>query len=419
VKNNRERIFAIIVGAVALLIVGYFAQSWIYGQFDRRTKEIARLTDEIKKFDRQVKLGQAASRKIAQYEERSLPANPEIARTKYQTWLINEMEAAGLIEPDVRLQPSIGGQKDLFIRHTFDVVAAGTLPQVVDLLYAFYGVDWLHRITLLKLRPVKDSKLLEVTIHIDTLSLKKASSVDKLAPRPSNRLLFASLDDYYDTIVGRNFFGPRNSDPTISISGSQDVFLGREAELTIQGTDPDPLDQVYMSLIQSASPDAKIDPVTGKFTWMPKAAGTYEFVVEGADDGFPSRKSKPEKIVLNVKEQVPTTKAVTFDFAKLTMFTAVLDVAGQGEVWLHVRPTGQMVMLHQGDQFEIGTVKGTVSQIGEYDFSFDFEGKRRKLSKGEWLGDAKVTGDVPQVAVPAKPPAAELEVQAKPVDKAS
>jgi hypothetical protein len=101
------------------------------------------------------------------------------------------------------------------------------------------------------------------------------------------------------------------------------------------------------------------------------------------------------------------------------VLTALLDIDGRGEVWLHVRPTNQMVTLHQGDQFEIGTVKGTVSQINEYDFCFDFEGKRRKLGKGQMLDQANTIGDVPQVASPAKPATPEIEVQAKADDKAS
>jgi hypothetical protein len=419
VKNQRERLFAIIVGAVAIVVVGFFVYGWIYGRFDTRTKEIARLKDEIKKFDRQSALGRAAARKIADYEQRSLPANPESARTGYQTWLVHEMETAGLIEPDVRLGNSQGSDKDLFIRHPFQVEASGTLPDVVEFLHAFYSVDWLHRITQLKLHPVKDSKLLDISLHIDTLSLRKASSVDKLEPRPSNRLSLPDRDAYYDTVVARNFFGPRNVEPKISISGSLESFFPREVELTIKGTDPDPYDQVYYKLVESSAPDAKLDPITGKFTWTPKAVGTYEFVVEGVDDGFPAKFSNREKFVLNVKEQKITAQTPTFDFAKFTDLTAVLDVDGQGEVWLHVRPLGRIEVLHQGDQFEIGTVKGTVSQIGDYDFCFDFEGKRRKLAKGELLDQAKVIGEVPQVAVPAKSPAVEVEVQAKPADKAT
>src|SRR6478609_1955672 len=140
-KNSRERILLVIVGAVALLIVGYFVTSWISGQFSRRAIEMARLKDEIKKFDRQAALGRAAARKIAQFEERSLPAKAEIAKTRYQTWLVNEMEAAGLTEPDVRAVSTQGGDKDLFVKQLFAVEAAGELPQLVELLHSFYSVD--------------------------------------------------------------------------------------------------------------------------------------------------------------------------------------------------------------------------------------------------------------------------------------
>jgi len=418
-KSSRERLFALIVGTVAVLVVGFFLYSWVAGQFDRRAKEIARLNTDIRKFERTGELGRTASRKIAQFEERSLPANPEVARTRYQTWLVNEMELAGLIEPDVRFVTAIGSDKDIFVKQSFSIEAIGTLPQVVELLHAFYAVDWSHRITRLTLRPVKDSKLLDITINVEALSLKRASRVDKLEPKPSQRLALDSRDKYYDAIVGRNLFGPRNNEPKISISGSLDVFLEREAELTIKWTDPDPLDQVYINLIQSAVPDAKLDPATGKFTWRPKEEGKFEFTVEGTDDGFPAKPSNREKFAITVRKQNSEPPKEIFDVAKFTMLTALLDLDGRGEVWLHVRPTGQMVTLHEGDRFEIGSVKGTVSTIGEYDFCFDFEGKRRKLAKGELLEQAKVIGEIPQIASPARSVGAEADVNAKPADKAS
>ncbi len=408
-KNPRERLFAIIVGCVAVLLVGYFVYSWIAGQFRNRANEIATLQKDIKDRERTANKGRAAARKIAQYEERSLPANPEIAATHYQTWLITEMELAGLDAPKMSLASQQGGDKDPFIKQAYQIDAKGTLPQVVELLHSFYRMDWLHRITSLALTPIKDSKWLDIKMNVETLSLRKASNVDKLLARPSNRLALENADAYYDAVVGRNLFGPRNHEPKISLSGSLDVFLGREAELSFKPDDPDPLDQVYFKLVESGAPDAKLDELTGKFTWTPKEEGKYEFVVEGKDDGFPAKPSNREKFVINVRPQNAPPPPVVFDFAKFTMLTALIDVDGQGEVWLHVRPTGQMVTLHQGDQFEIGSMKGTVSEIGEYDFCFDFEGKRRKLSKGELLDQAKVISDVPQVAKPT----AETEVQAK------
>jgi hypothetical protein len=418
-KNSRERILALIVGSLAVFFVGFFICMWIYGRFDQRAKQIAQLTNDIRKFEKQADQGLAAARKIAQYEQRSLPANPELAKTRYQAWLINELEAAELIEPDVKAQQTIGSSKDLFIRQSFSVEASGNLPQVVELLHAFYNVDWLHRINELRLRPINDSKLLDITMRIETLSLPKAASVDKLEPRPSKRLALASRDAYYEAIVGRNFFGPRNNAPKISLSGPLDVFLGREAEVTFKGSDPDPNDQVYFSLVKSADPGAKIDPVTGKFTWKPTATGKFEFVVEGTDDGLPPKPAERVTFALNVKEQSSAPQNVAFDFAKFTMLSGLLDVDGKGEVWLNVRPTGQIVVLREGDRFEIGSVKGTVSQIGENDFCFDFEGKRRRLARGEMLDQAKPTGDVPQVASPAAPAATEVEVQAKADDKTS
>ncbi|HEY2415414.1 MAG TPA: hypothetical protein VGI40_24440 [Pirellulaceae bacterium] len=419
-NTSRERLFAIIAGFVGTLVIGFFVFSWISGQFSTRASDKAKLLDELKKLDRTALQGAVASRKIAQFEERSLPANPEIARTRYQSWLVTEMEACELIEPDVRFMSAAGGDKDLFVRQTFAVDASGTLPQIVKLLHAFYSVDWLHRITRLTLRPVKDSKLLGIGLQIEALSLRKASNTDKLEPHPGNRLMLASGDDYYDIIVGRNLFGPKNTEPKITVSGSTDVFLPREVELTAKFEDPDWLDQVQFELVKSASPDAKLDPITGKFTWKPTEEGSYEFVIQGIDDGFPARRSPELKVVVNAKPQPPPVeRAPTFDFAKFTMLSAVLDVDGQGEVWLHVRPTGQMVTLHQGDRFEIGTVKGTVSEIGEFDFSFDFEGKRKKLNRGDTLDQAKPISDVPQVAAPDRPPTNEVQAQAKPADKAS
>jgi hypothetical protein len=416
--NSRERLLGIVVGCLAIIIGGFFIQRWVSGKFATRYAEMERLTGDLKKFKRQVQLSQAARRKIANYAERSLPADPEVARTRYQNWLVSEMEFAELLVPDVRLQ-STQVEKDLFTRQTFAAEAVGTLPQAVELLHSFYSVDWLHRITQLKLRPVKDSKLLNITLHIEALSMLKSVATEKLPDRPSHRLELADRNAYYARIVGRNLFGPRNQPPKLTVSGSQDVYLGRDVDLSIKWEDPDWLDNVYMNLVE-APKDAKLNQENGQLTWKPTEPGTYEFLIEGIDDGFPALHSSQEKIVINVKEQPkPPAGPPAFDPAKFTILTSVLHYEGQGEVWLHVRPTGQMVILHQGDQFEVGSVKGTVAEINEEDFAFDFEGKRRKLGKGELLDQAKLTGEISQVATPAKPAAAEVEVKTKAVDEAS
>jgi hypothetical protein len=393
--NPKERMLAIAVGGVFAAIMGYFALSYITGQFSARNAEIAKLEGDIKKSKDLVFAGQLAAKKITQYETRSLPPSDEVTRTLYNDWLLSEIEEAGLIQPDVGFESKVP-EGDLFVRQTFSISAQGTLPQVINWLYAFYSVDWLHRITRLRLKPVKESKLLDVDCTVETLSLRRAKETDQLELRPGKRLALPTLQAYHDTIANRNLFGPANAAPKITISGSKDVYIGRAAELTIKGADPDALDKLRYKLVQSPDESAKFDEEKGRLTWSPKEIGKYEFVFEAIDDGLPSKVSNREKVVLNVTEQPPAQKPkLDFDHARFTVLTAVLDLNGKREIWLDVRPLDQTFKLHQGDAFEIGSIKGQVAEIGLHDFSFISDGKLRKLAKGNILEQAQVIADAP------------------------
>jgi hypothetical protein len=420
--NSRERLLAILIGAIVVCVVGIVGVNWVLGQFSRRRAEIVRLNDEIRKFKQQAMAGQAASQKLAAFEAKSFPKTPEVAKTLYQDWLLTELETAGLTKTKVAYL-NTQHDKGLSARQLFDVSAEGSLPQLVDFLHAFYSRDWLHRITTLNIVPTKDNhKLLQIGLKLDAVSLMKAKDFSELEMRPSKRLALASREEYHQAIVNRNSFGPVNNPPKITISGgaSQNVFLGRTAEVTVKGTDPDPLDKVQYRLVDSDSPEAKLDPLTGKLTWTPKAEGKYEFVVEGIDDGHPRKPSQREKIVLSVTPQPPDDNKLGLDDAKYTALVAVLDLDGQGEVWLHRRAAEQIVKLHVGDQFEVGSIKGTVAEIGEFDFSFDSGEQRRKLAKGDFLIQAKpVARPAAASSAPVSASKAELPVQAKGEDRAS
>jgi len=420
--NSRERLLALLIGTIVVCVVGFVGLNWVLGQFSRRRAEIVRLNDEIRKFKQQAMAGQVASQKLAAFEVKSFPRTPDVATTLYQDWLLTELETAGLVKTKVAPQ-SMTHEKGLYAKQLYNVSAEGSLPQLVDFLHAFYSRDWLHRITVLSIVPTKDNhKLLQIGMTLDAVSLVNAKDFVELDMRPSKRLALASRDEYHQAIVNRNSFGPVNNPPKITISGgaSQNVFLGRTAEVTVKGTDPDPLDKVQYRLVDSDSPDAKLDPITGKLTWAPKAEGKYEFVVEGIDDGNPRKPSQQEKIVLNVTLQPPEDSKLAFDDAKYTALVAVLDLDGQGEVWLHRRAAEQIVKLHVGDEFEVGSIKGTVAEIGEFDFSFDTGEQRRKLAKGDFLIQAKAVARPPAaVSAPVSSSTTELPVQAKGEDRAS
>jgi hypothetical protein len=284
---------------------------------------------------------------------------------------------------------------DLYVSQNYTVSGKATLPQVIDFLHAFYSVDYLHRIADLTLKPIKDSKQMDVVLSIDAVSMSGAPEATALHGRPSNRLERPTKDDYYTAILGRNLFGPPNRAPTVSISGSKDLPVGRPALLTLQGKDPDPLDRVQFRLVQSADPSARLDPATGRFSWTPKQLGKHKFLIEAFDDGYPS-KPTPHELVLNVIDPPPVAvrppppPPPSFDKSKFTVLVGVTDVSGESEIWLNNRPDGKILKLRVGDAFEIGSVKGTVESIGQTDFTFTSGGQLRRLEQGEFLHQAAV-----------------------------
>jgi len=416
--NFRERYVLIGVGALVAVGLGYGALVMVSGAFTSRSERIALLEKDLKDAKNHVKAGEKAKKTLHDAEVRSLPPDPEIGQREYLNWLGGEVNKVGMAEPkvDYKSQQEVtDASKPLFTRKEFVVTGKATLPQLVEFLHSFYSQDWLHRVTRLTIRPIKDSKLFDVSLNVDAVMLKSAKPSDVLKPLPGKRLQLANGKAYYDTIVGRNLFGPPNNPPRVSVSGIKDIYLGRSADLTVKGSDTDPLDKVTYRLVEAADKSATLDPATGRFSWKPPDIGKYEFAFEAIDDGYPAMPSKVEKIVLNVTPQPqrpdegpPPPPRLGFDKSKFTILTGVVSFEGQSEIWLHNRPDGETLRLHQGDQFEIGSIKGTIAVIGERDFTFDREGKRLKVARGESLYSAKVIGDTP-VAAPAEAPQPTVE----------
>src|SRR5207253_2850962 len=148
--------------------------------------------------------------------------------------------------------------------------------------------------------------------------------------------------------------------------------------------------------VKSADESAKLDPKTGKFTWRPKKKGEFAFEFAVKDDGFPNLSSETKRMLITVKdppkEVAGPPKKPAFDDAKYTVLTAVIDDTGTGEIWLNVRPKGETRILQVGDKFEIGSVKGEVSEIGVDDVLLMVGGKLRRLEVGQTLALAE-SGD--------------------------
>ena len=131
--------------------------------------------------------------------------------------------------------------KDTYRRLSFTVSGRGRLAQLTQLLHEFYSVGHLHQVRALRVKPIPDSKLLEIHLTIDALALDSAVDVNSLSRPPAERFAERTLDDWLGQIGRRNLFAPANHPPKLARIGDQRMRTDRPLSLTAKATDPDPL----------------------------------------------------------------------------------------------------------------------------------------------------------------------------------
>ena len=70
--------------------------------------------------------------------------------------------------------------------------------------------------------------------------------------------------------------------------------------------------------------------------------------------------------------------------------TAFMEGSKKKEIWLHERNLNKTTRLSEGDQFQVGPIKGTVKRI-DYEnrqVEMDINGKMLSLTMNKSLGDA-------------------------------
>lgn len=212
--DKRTRLLVLVLGAIGVLYAGDLAyRSWI----ESPRKEAERQKTRLEKRIRADKLSLAKSKRIAadleQLESQSLPWDLEVARSSYQSWLLQLVQRAKLQTPNVDstepmpLAVGRGGRrgKPDFHKLGFTLRTRGSLKQVVHFLFDFYRADHLHKIRSMNLNPAGRERNLDLTLSIETLVLSTALREKKLSPGVSERLASSTREDY-QPLVRRNLF---------------------------------------------------------------------------------------------------------------------------------------------------------------------------------------------------------------------
>ncbi|MCL6504411.1 MAG: hypothetical protein K6T86_17150 [Pirellulales bacterium] len=205
--TQRERILAIVA---AVLLGGFglkFGIDRLMAAFDARTQRRHSLQAELARKQAVILHARRKSQQLAQWEQQSLPANLQLARSLYQNWLVGLVDRAKLEAAQVNSStPQARG--DAYRTLTFHLSAQGDLAQVVRFLHDFYQGGHLHQIRSLTLSPGPAGRKLAFSATIEALSLPGAAHADRLNDQPAQRLARGGLESYLQPIANRNFFEP-------------------------------------------------------------------------------------------------------------------------------------------------------------------------------------------------------------------
>lgn len=380
--SKRERILAIAVGGMLLVVVMQWAFNKYRSAIEFRNNRIASLSDAQQRLQEQVLQGAYADRQMGEYLVRSLPSDPERARSDYQKWLLtmvgqHQIDGA-MVDPTSSLP--VG---DLYHRLAFRVSGRTDLAGWVNWLYEFYAKDYLHRIREFSVSPTKDGDL-NVEMTIDAIALS-AAPADAEPPEELSWRVESSPLAYREPILNRNFFAPPNEAPSYDGSGNIEAIAGQKSDEALAFLDPDG-DALRFEWAEQPPEFLELDPQTGTLQIDAPSTGEFPVSVRVTDDGYPNR-SVEKQLVVKVSPPAEASMA-NFDDAQQTVLTALVQGREDWTAWMNVRTLGKTLKLQPGDEFEIGSLTGKVIEVTARHVLLEIDGRRFELKPAGNLAEA-------------------------------
>ncbi|MEM9586892.1 MAG: cadherin repeat domain-containing protein [Planctomycetota bacterium] len=383
--NQRERFLAIGVGAMLGLLVLNYGWSSYRGAIKKRQDRLESLAGREMQLTEQQLQGELALRQMAEYKVRSLPSDPDRARSLYSAWLLANLQdhdfGGSTVDPSMPIP--VG---DVYQRYGFSVRAETDLEHLTEWLYDFYGMDYLHRIRSLDVTKQKNGRL-RVQMSIEAAGLNLAEA-DAPAPKQRSWRVGPELAEYYDAIMNRNFFSPPNQEPKYRGRPSIEAIAGRRSESKLEFTDPDG-DALDYELVGDVPESVNLQGSSLRIN--AEQPGEIEVTVLASDRGFPRMTAKQTLVVkvVDPPEPKPEPEAQPeYDDAKQTVLTGLVQGRDDWTAWMNVRTKGKTLKLRVGDQFEIGTLKGKVVEVSPKYVTLEIDGRRFDLGPNVPLAEA-------------------------------
>ena len=385
--NEREKNLVKIIGTLVICYVLWTGYSRYREAIQSREKQIVSLTERQQQLFEQQLQGEYANRQMGEYLARSLPGDPEQAQSQYQQWLLDLVHENGVDKAavDANSSRTIGNLYQLI---DFRVSGSTDLPNLIGLLHEFYAKDYLHRIRDLSIRPSKAGGF-SMELSVDVIALMAASNELPERNEPSWRV-DGDVASYVDAIMNRNLYEPPNEAPKYGGGSSIEAIVGRDSPSPLAFKDPEG-HALKFEFVDEPPEFVRLDPSSGTLRVNADEKQEFEVLVRAIDDGYP-RRTTEQKIRVRVIDPPPPPKEpppeFVFDDATQTVLTALVQGRGNWTAWMHVRTRDKTLRLKVGDEFEIGSLKGSVVDVNARYVTLEIDGRRFELKPAGNLSEA-------------------------------
>lgn len=408
--TQRERVMAIAVGALAVLVGGGFVVYTAYGIYEAKQNAVNAKLRELNDADAELQAAKQKDRLLRTMASRSLPGSANDASNDYNRWLHESLRECDVFPEIVSTNENYLEKGKEYYKLKFEVRARARLDDLTKWLHKFDTMNCLHRMRSIKLSPVEGTKLVSVIVEIETFTLAKVTK-EQSKPFETRKLASKTLEESKNKyaadgerlmakIAGRNLFGPPNHEPSILPIGVIPAVIGKPVDVIVKAkdtkdgtneTDPDAL-LAYRLVGGDLPPGYSFDEFKGTLRWTPKKKGDYKAIVEVVDDGIP-RKTSQQSFTIRVGDapappSQPVAAKPTFDVAKWAFVTAIIQEGEVGQVWINERSSGKSQKLKIGDDIKFGSVNGKVSRIDSTGVEVETGGSKFFAKVGQSLGTA-------------------------------
>jgi hypothetical protein len=388
--TKREKVLAFAVFGILGIVLLQFGFVRYRAAIKKRENQIATLLDQVSDRTFRQMEGTMAEVRMNSFTARSLPSDVETARSIYTQYLTELGFGVSLASYSAKYT-GVAVAPGVYTQLNYSLQGEGNLSQLIELLHKFHSKNYLHRIVDLTVGKKIGGGLLTIKLEVQALALDDASTEATSPEEPAGRVN-PELDYYRSPILNRNPLAPPNRPPSFAADKSPKAIVGEMMNYAAKFNDPDSGQKLTYSIVGTPPEGIKLDASNGTISLKPDAVGELEVLISVTDDGWP-RMTSEEKIVFKIveppPEEAPEPEKPKFDEATQTFLTGLTQSRGRWMAMLHVRTKGETLKLLEGDEFEIGQLKGIVVEVTQKFAVIESDGERFVLTFDTSLADAK------------------------------